>query len=451
MVKRRKGKNRRVKTQVKGQSTLDNFSGQVTITNHTVKKRKAITHEEKDKLKKILIQDEDYREYNYKLWKNNIKSKFFEEFAQDTQQSVKELAERLLQEEANARLQILKEKYNDDYLQMPLEKSKMREILNRFGPTTYGEMAIYNYDMANIMLKNIDNNLDMLLLDFQNRYRDQYSSPIDKVEEYLNRLDEYLNVLKSMQDDSLWIRQIDDEIIDLSSYRSDYYEVLINDTRSHTQWGEQERALITNQVLTYGDNIDFDNVFKWDTAGIGDLKEEWYEYYRDLSKYVLDMTYVLGDYYTQYLSDDEEAVEKFLWENRGQPDIDAWAKSIEEYNARLNEMIRMLPGVENDTIIYRGGRFDENAKVGDIGEFAYITSVSFDRHVALEFAHENGRHEYLITIYAPKGSHMASVDKNAVPDSRLTDLHEAILGQGQKYKVIGVNHDAKTVEIMLIN
>lgn len=452
MVRRRQGKNRRVTTRVKGQSTLDNFSGEVTIKNHTVRKRKKLTFDEKMALMPIVKEQLGDKNFDFRvsLLENKVEDEFFEEFATDPTQSAQVLADKIYHEKSQERLESLKKKYTKDYLRMPLTKERFNEIADEFGPSTYGNMMLFHHRGAKSMLSKVENGLDELFADMlNNRYNKNELDAIRHLELFLDYLDEHIRVLEKMQDGTMWMREINGKIIDLRSYRSDYEEVLINDTRSHTQWGDQERSLITNQVNAYANNVHLSKVFQWDTQGIFNLKDEWYDYYKNLSKYVLDMTYVIGDYYSKYVYGDEESKEKFI--NKYGTDDPEYFKSIEEYSASLNEMINMLPGVENDMIFYRGGRFDENAEVGDVGEFKYITSASFDRHVALEFAHEQGRNEYLITIYAPKGSHIASVDKNAVPDAKLTDLHELILGQGQKYQVIGVNHEAQEVDIMLIN
>jgi len=449
MARRRQGKNRRITKRVQGQSTLDNFSGEVTIKNHTVRKRKKLTFDEKMALIPIVQKQLGSKEFDFRvgLMEAGLEDDFYEEFATNTNQSAQELGDELFKKYAQERLESLKNKYPEDYLRMPLTRERFKEIADEFGPSTYGNMMMYSYRQVKAMLPQVEDGLDTKFADMVSR-QNNYLKGIKNLEDYLEFLDEHIRRLESMQDGSMWMREVNGEIIDLRNYRSDYEEVLINDRRSHTQWGDQERSLIINQVNAYANNVHLSKVFEWDTQGIFNLKDEWYDYYKNLSKYVLDMTYTVGDYYGKYVYGDEESKEKFIRKYGDDPE---YFKSIEEYSESLNEMISMLPGVENDTIFYRGGRFDENAEVGDVGEFKYITSASFDKSVALEFAHEDGRDEYLITIYAPKGSHIASVDKNAVPDARLTDLHELILGKGQKYQVIGVNHDIKQVEIMLIN
>lgn len=117
----------------------------------------------------------------------------------------------------------------------------------------------------------------------------------------------------------------------------------------------------------------------------------------------------------------------------------------------LDNMIEKSPPLQQNTVLYRVGFFDENLKPGETGKFKSYTSTSFNSYVAKngikKYAGFNpSKDSYQLKIYAPEGT------KGVVPchNTGCRDWQsEFTLGRNQKYVVINVDHYKKTAEILL--
>ena len=122
------------------------------------------------------------------------------------------------------------------------------------------------------------------------------------------------------------------------------------------------------------------------------------------------------------------------------------AKSIMDY-------IDSSEGLMEDVILWRGGHWDENLKVGQVKELPCLNSTSYQKDAAetVGIKDEPLKDNYLIKIYAPKGTKGCCADT----DSLIIDCpeHEYLLNKNQKYIVLGVDKSTKpkTATIKLIN
>ena len=120
------------------------------------------------------------------------------------------------------------------------------------------------------------------------------------------------------------------------------------------------------------------------------------------------------------------------------------------------EYYRARTGLQEDTVLYRGGAFPHDLVPGMKGKFETFSSTSYNREKAEGYVVEGK--ESLIKIYAPKGTrglngngHMYGVndDKHHIG---IGVEHEFTLGVGQEYIVVDRNNksDPPVVEILLI-
>lgn len=108
-------------------------------------------------------------------------------------------------------------------------------------------------------------------------------------------------------------------------------------------------------------------------------------------------------------------------------------------------------GLEYDTVLYRGGHWDKNTKVGDVKSTPVLNSTSFSERTAYTVGiTDQGKEDgYLIKVYAPKGTKGLMV--NAPSLAHDFPEHEYLLGKGQKYIVLDVDDVNKTATVKLIN
>ena len=106
-------------------------------------------------------------------------------------------------------------------------------------------------------------------------------------------------------------------------------------------------------------------------------------------------------------------------------------------------------GLQEDTILYRGGEFPFNMIPGMKGKFPCFSSTSYRKETAEAF--QDGG-EYLIKIYAPKGTRGLCGGGKLGGNFPIGDEseHEFTLGKGQEYIVLNRDDWNKTVEIILI-
>ena len=114
----------------------------------------------------------------------------------------------------------------------------------------------------------------------------------------------------------------------------------------------------------------------------------------------------------------------------------------------ISSVIKQLPGLPEDIMLFRGGPFDETLEVGEISEFSSPTSFSFKRDVAEAYA---DRGNWLYVVYAPERSKLAAVNHA----SRFKGYHysagEVFNMAHQKYVVLEKDVKNHIVTILLLN
>ena len=106
--------------------------------------------------------------------------------------------------------------------------------------------------------------------------------------------------------------------------------------------------------------------------------------------------------------------------------------------------------LQNDSIVYRVGKFDGNMKVGDYGKFEGLTSTTYNPKM-IDYMKENydwmDSSDYTMKIYAPKGTNGVVFGDNNLCDGDAES--ELLLNHNQKYVVLSVDKKNKECEILL--
>ena len=133
--------------------------------------------------------------------------------------------------------------------------------------------------------------------------------------------------------------------------------------------------------------------------------------------------------------------------------IDELKEDINKSINHLNYLMDNSGGLQENTVLYRGGQFPADLMPGMKGKFEGFSSTSYNREKAEGYVTEGK--DCLITIYAPKGTRGLNGNGHMY-NSNYTmgweNEHEFTLGDGQGYIVLGRNNrsDPPTVEVMLI-
>ena len=128
------------------------------------------------------------------------------------------------------------------------------------------------------------------------------------------------------------------------------------------------------------------------------------------------------------------------------PDV---REQIKQYTETMtNYLDNESIGIEYDTVLYRGGQWDTNLKVGDVKETELMFPTTYSKKYAEECRDEDSK--YLIKIYAPYGTKGIMVDSPSLADE-LYDEYEFLMNKNQKYIVLDVNDADKTATIQMIN
>lgn len=116
-------------------------------------------------------------------------------------------------------------------------------------------------------------------------------------------------------------------------------------------------------------------------------------------------------------------------------------------NIIIDYLNNEAPGIEYDTVLYRGGRWNTNLKKGDIEETKILYPTTYSREYAEEC--QDNDQKYLIKIYAPYGTKGIMINSPSLADD-LYDEAEFLMNIGQKYMILDVDHDQKTATIKII-
>lgn len=109
------------------------------------------------------------------------------------------------------------------------------------------------------------------------------------------------------------------------------------------------------------------------------------------------------------------------------------------------------PHLQSNTVLWRGGHWDNDLKVGDVMTTPAFNSTSFSADCANEVGIKSQHKEnaYMIKIYAPDGTKGMCINTDDLAYEY--PEHEFLLGPNQKYIVLAVDDEAKTASIKLIN
>ena len=129
----------------------------------------------------------------------------------------------------------------------------------------------------------------------------------------------------------------------------------------------------------------------------------------------------------------------------------AYEQDIKDSVNTMQDYIDNSEGLEYDTVLYRGGHWDEGTKVGDVKTTPVMNSASFSERTAytVGIADQGKMDGYLIKIYAPKGTKGLMVNAPSLASD--FPEHEYLLGKGQKYIVLDVDDAERTATIKLID
>jgi len=123
-----------------------------------------------------------------------------------------------------------------------------------------------------------------------------------------------------------------------------------------------------------------------------------------------------------------------------------YIKDIKQKYEQIKKTMEKTPGCVQDTIYFRGGKFDENMEVGEIGKWECPTSTSYQKRVAENFVEEG---EYLIEIYAPAGTKGVAVNDGRF--HKHSSSHEYTLGPDQEFVLLEIDRSNRTCKILLLN
>lgn len=167
----------------------------------------------------------------------------------------------------------------------------------------------------------------------------------------------------------------------------------------------------------------------YDDKIITAIREDWTGgYYNKIQDYLLG-----------------NSTKKELIENYGDETGNRIVSSADE----IMKYIDGSQGLAEDTVLYRGGYWEEGVKVGTVGEIPCLNSTSFSKQTAREVGIMGSSEKYMLTVYSPKGTKGCMVNAPSLRNE--FGGHEYLLNKGQKYIVLAVDDVEKTATIKLIN
>ena len=272
-----------------------------------------------------------------------------------------------------------------------------------------------------------------IISDYEAEY---YDSVIDKYNSVKDK--DISNFPQRVQDEveamGEAIYQIESKIItkkatELSSFNEDDFEIDPTPYNSD-EIGDLEARNLEQQNKNLAD-ID------WDFYGDGT------NFYSDYHYYDVNKTLTMGDAYWKELIKENPSKKE---------DLEYTQKYTNDIINHLHYLMDKGGGLTQDTVLYRGGIFPSNILPGMKGKFDTIASTSYNKEKAEGFQQEGK--EYLMTIYAPKGTKgLGGSGKYRNDDDMHLGVlheHEFTLRDGQKYIVLDKNDRDKTVSILLI-
>ncbi len=148
----------------------------------------------------------------------------------------------------------------------------------------------------------------------------------------------------------------------------------------------------------------------------------------------------------------------YLWNPKG------WtANTQEKFKAKLNKADRNLhnaiekaKGLKQDTVVFRGARFDVSKTVGDSIKFKGYTSASFQKYPAELYSDVDSVESslmYKYRILLPKGT-KGLCGNGKIDGENLSpwnDDHEYLLDKGSEFNIVDIDYDNQVVTIIKTN
>ena len=304
-----------------------------------------------------------------------------------------------------------------------LSKAKITERLNSMSSEEKMDKMIEIYQ-------------DGLLSDYEVEFYEEWSDKWEKVKNKdFSKFPPHIQ--KEMEGLGEAIYNIESKIFtkkknELSDFNSDNFK------GDNMPYNSKENGSTEQKQIEYQDDKLKD--IDWDFYGDG--CNFYGDKYYDINKTLLE-----GDGYWNGLKK-----EMGYSQNR----IDELKDNTRQVINHLNYLMDNSGGLQEDTVLYRGGAFPHDLVPGMKGKFETFSSTSYNREKAEGYVVEGK--ESLIKIYAPKGTrglngngHMYGVndDKHHIG---IGVEHEFTLGAGQEYIVVDRNNktDPPVVEILLI-
>ena len=112
----------------------------------------------------------------------------------------------------------------------------------------------------------------------------------------------------------------------------------------------------------------------------------------------------------------------------------------------IDKLMNKSPGLYEDTILYRTGRFDVHARAGDHCVWKGYTSTTFQREMAEEYG--GGRFDVMFLIHAPTGTKGIVGNDHRNFKNGFTE-HEYALPRNTGYTILSFDPDNRICEIVL--
>ncbi len=119
----------------------------------------------------------------------------------------------------------------------------------------------------------------------------------------------------------------------------------------------------------------------------------------------------------------------------------------------LSKVMKRVDGLPQDTVVYRGAKFDVGKIVGDTINFKGYTSTSFDKSVADEY-NRGGKWSdsvvYTYEILLPKGTKGFCPNdlSHGVDFTSFREEHEFLMDKGFKGQIVDIDYENQVVTVM---
>lgn len=129
---------------------------------------------------------------------------------------------------------------------------------------------------------------------------------------------------------------------------------------------------------------------------------------------------------------------------------------FKEAGDSIMEYISNSIGLNENTLMFRGGHWDVGMKVGDVGTIPCLNSLSYSKDTAYDLGiggemDDEGNlppNRYLIDVYVDEGYKGAMV--NAPSLAKNFPEHEYLINKGSRYIVLEVDDENQTAKIKLL-